>query len=338
MTTRQERPPAALKGLINGYQVSQAIHVAAALGLADLLVEGPRTSDELADAAGAHPPSLYRLLRALASVGVLREENGRRFSLTPLGDALRSDAPEPIAGWAAFVGRPSYWQAWGHLLHSVLTGENAFGHVHGTDVWRYRAARPEESEIFDRAMTDLTRGVDRTIVEAHDFGRYGTVVDVGGGRGAFVAAVLTRYPAVKGILFDQPHVVATAEEMFREEGLADRCRVVAGSFFEAVPEGGDAYVLKAVIHDWEDEEAAAILRSCRRAIPPHGALLVIERVVGQTNTDPEAAFSDLNMLVSPGGRERTIEEFGNLFALAGFRLGEVTPTPSGYRVIQGQPV
>lgn len=334
---REQRPSAALRRLVNGYQVSQAIHVAATLGIADLLEDGPHTSDELAAATGAHPRSLYRLLRALARVGGFREENGRRFALTPLGDCLHSDAPEPVGGWAAFMGRPYYWRAWAHLLHSVRTGENAFRNAHGADVWEYRAQRPEEGAIFDRAMTDLTRRANRSLLEAYDFGRFTTVVDVGGGRGALLAALLAEYPATRGVLFDQPHVAAMAEDALGAAGVADRCRIESGSYFDAVPEGGDAYVLKAILHDWEDEEAATILRSCRRAVPAGGALLVIEQELGPTNENPDAKFSDLNILVAPGGQERTIGEYAALFASAGLRLVHATPSGVGLNVIEGAP-
>jgi hypothetical protein len=252
-------------------------------------------------------------LRALASVGVFHEGGGRRFSLTPLGEGLRTDSEGSIHGWAAFIGRPYVWQAWGNLVHTVRTGENAFQHVHGVDVWTYRTDHPEESPIFDRAMTDLTRAITARVVKEYDFGRFGTVVDVGGGQGALLSAVLEANPAVEGVLFDQPHVVANAL-------VPERCRVVAGNFFEAVPEGGDAYVLKWIIHDWDDEQAIAILRSCRRAMSADSVVLLVERVVGEPNEDGATKFSDLNMLVSPGGRERTVEEYGSLFDAAGLKL------------------
>ena len=328
-----ESHSAALRQLVNGFQVSQAIHVAAVLGIADLLAEGPRSSADLAAATDTHAETLYRVLRALASAGVFHEENGRRFALTPLGDCLRSDAPEPIGGWAAFIGRPYYWQAWASLLHSVRTGENAFRHVHGMDVWEYRTQQPEESPIFDRAMTDSTRRINRAILDAYDFGRFATVADVGGGHGALLAALLAEHPRMRGILFDQPHVVAKAGGVL--SAVADRCDVVGGSFFEAIPQGADAYVLKSVIHDWEDDEAVAILRTCRRAFSPDGTLLVVEWEIGPPNDGHAAKFGDLNMLVAPGGRERTTDEYAALFASAGFRLVRVVPTNSGLGVIEG---
>jgi hypothetical protein len=322
-----EPPLVTLRRLANGYQVTQAIHVMAVLGIADLLADGPRAGDDLAAATDTNADALYRLLRALASVGVLQEDEARRFSLTSVGDGLRADTPNSLHGWALFIGRPYYRQTWGSLEYSVRTGENAFRHVHGTDVWSYRAERPEESAIFDRAMSALTGASNEALLAAFDFGRFGTIVDVGGGRGTFLAALLDAYPALRGVLFDQEHVVAGVD-------LGERGRVVGGSFFDDVPEGGDAYVLKAIVHDWEDEEAAAILRNCRK----HDAtVLVVERVVGRPNDDPMTKFGDLNMLIGPGGRERTADEFRELFAGAGLRLDNVTPSATGLCVLEAVP-
>jgi hypothetical protein len=323
-----------LRGMINGYRVSQAIYVAATLGIADLLKDGSRTSDELAAATDTDAPTLYRLLRALAAVGVLHEEDARRFALTEVGDQLRSDHPRSLAGWAAYIGRTYYWEAWGHLLDSVRTGENAFRLLNGTDVWSYRSEHPDEGAIFDRAMVAQTGASSQALLGGYDFDRFRTVCDVGGGYGTLLASLLGKYPAMEGILFDQAHVVANASGVLRD--VADRCRVVAGSFFESVPEGADAYLLRAIVHDWEDEQATTILRACRQAVDG-GSLLVIERVVGEPNEDLASKLSDLNMLVSPGGRERTVEEFRALFEAAGFELGSVTRTSSGFAVIEGIP-
>ena len=325
-----EPPTVALRRLVNGYQVTQAIHVAASLGIADLLRDGPRASDELARKTETHAPSLHRVLRALAAVGVLHEGDDGRFALTAIGECLRSDAPEPVGGWAAFAGRPYHFQAWAALLHGVRTGESPFRSVHGTDIWDYRASHPEEGAIFDAAMTDIMRRANRHLLAAYDFGRFGTVVDVGGGRGAFLGAVLEANPRMRGILFDQPQVVADAV-------VGERCEVVAGSFFEALPEGADAYLLKAILHDWEDEDAVRILARCRAAIPDHGALLVVERDLGAANEDADAKLSDLNMMVGPGGRERTRAEFAQLLAAGGFELVGATPSAISLTVFEGRP-
>jgi hypothetical protein len=327
-----------LRELINGYQVSQALYVAATLGIADLLDGGPRSADELAAETGTHAPSLYRLLRALAAVRVFHEDGERRFSLTEVGDRLRSDAPGSQRGWAAFVGRPYQFATWSHLLHSICTGENAFRHVHGTGAWEYRAEHPEESEIFDAAMTSVTKRVNAAVLDAYDFGGFGTVVDVGGSRGVLLAAVLSEYPAMQGVLFDLPHVVAGAGDVLGRAGVADRSQVVGGSFFDDdLPQGGDAYVLKAIVHDWDDEPSTEILRACRRAMRPDAKLLVLERILAPPNEGADAKFSDLNMLVSLSGRERTENEFAALFAAAGFRLERIVRSDSHVAVIEGSP-
>ena len=248
---------------------------------------------------------------------------------------MRSDAPEPVGGWAAFVGEPYQWQAWSALLHSVQTGENAFRHVHGIDSWTFRARHPELSASFDRAMTDVSRQLSAAILAAYDFGRFGHVVDVGGGNGAFLAAILAKHPAMYGVLFDQPHVVSGAAPVLAATGVADRCQVVGGSFFEAVPTGGDAYLLKAILHDWEDEPCVQILRTCRQAMAEGTSLLVVERELGRPNQDPDAKFSDLNMLVGPMGQERTPDEYAALFAEAGFQFLRFAPSAVGTGIYEG---
>jgi hypothetical protein len=327
-----ERASPELRRLIDGYQVSQAIDVAAVLGLADRLADGARSSDELALATSTHADSLYRLLRLLAAVGVLEEREGRRFALTPLGQGLRADADASLAGWADYIGQRSHRAAWQQLLHGIRTGENPFQHAHGADVWEYRAAHPDEGAAFDQAMTAFSRGAVQALVEAYDFSRFGTVVDVGGGRGALLAGLLAAYPAMRGVLFDLPHVVAGTE-------LAGhpRCRIAGGSFFESVPVGGDAYVLRAVLHDWDDDRATAILRTCRAAMGDGAVVLIVERDLGGPNEAPQSKLSDLNMFVGPGGRERTLDEYEQLLVAAGLRLADTTPAGHGAQVIDAAP-
>ena len=335
MTQQVVRPVLALRRLINGYQVSQAIHVAAVLGIADQLRGEPRFAGELAERSGADPDALYRLLRALASVDVLWEEPDHRFRLTELGECLRSDAPEPIVDWAKFMGQSYHWQAWGDLLHSIQTGENAFRHLTGIDPWTYRSERPELSAAFDRAMAANARQISSSLLSRFDFSRFDLLVDVGGGNGALLAEILQLHVQSRGIVFDQPHVVANAEQVLESAGVAGRCEIVSGSFFESVPAGGSAYLLKSIIHDWEDAEAATILATCRKAMDSGAALLVIERNLGIPNGDPDAKFSDLNMLVNPGGRERTEAEYRALFEATGFRFVGFTPIDSGIGVFEG---
>jgi hypothetical protein len=321
-----------LHRLVTGYQVSQAVHVAANLGLSDLLADGPRSVAELAEATGVDARSLTRLMRALAAVGLYvgdgdgDGDGDERFANTELGDALRADAPHSVAGWARFVGRPYHWQAYNSLEHSIRTGETAFAAVHGESVWDYLAKRPDEQKIFGEAMTALSQTVADDVVNAYDFGRFSTVVDVGGGRGMLLAAILSRYPSVDGVLFDQPDVVAGAHELLSATGVSERCRVVGGSFFDAVPEGGDAYLLKSVIHDWPDAESVEILRTCRRSMPAHGRLLLVEQLLDETPDPVRTAFSDLTMLAVAGGQERTTDEYRSLLAAAGFTLTRTVPT------------
>ncbi len=337
MDKGDQNPAATLLDLVNGFRVSQAIHVAATLGIADLLEKGPQRVEDLAAATRAHPRSLYRLLRALASVGVFREDADRRFALTEIGDCLRSDAPEPVGPWALYIGQPEYWHAWGQLLHSVRTGENAFHRIHGMSAWEYRARNPAAGEIFDGGQTSHSRRAAESVIKAHDFARFGCVVDVGGGQGALLAGILGKHLSMRGVLFDQPHVVAGAGQVLQAAGVAGRCQVVGGDFFETIPDGGDAYVLKSILHDWEDEQATSILRTCRRAMGPNGKLLVIEREISPPNEGAGSKFGDLNMMVILGGRERTREEWATLFAGSGFRMVGVNPTDAGLSIIEGVP-
>jgi O-methyltransferase domain/Dimerisation domain len=311
--------------LINGFQITQAIRVASVLGVADHLKGGARSSAELATLTQSNPDALYRLLRALAAVGVFREEQDKAFSLTPMGDCLRTDSATPAGGWVEHVANENLWQAWGHLLHSVRTGENAFKDVHGMDVWQYRAKHPEVGAIFDRAMTHVSRGGTEVVLSAYDFSGFSHIVDVGGGHGALLAAILNAYPQAHGTLFDQPQVVSGARGNLQQRKVADRCDIVGGSFFEAVPQGGDIYLMRYVIHDWEDDEAIRIMKTCRRAMREAAKLLLVERIVAPPNEQPATKFSDLNMLVAPRGRERTRDEFADLFANSGFELTRVVP-------------
>jgi hypothetical protein len=334
---RTDAPSVELMRLANGFQVSQAIHVAATLGIADHLKDGAKSSEQLALLTGAHPDALYRLLRALASVAVLFEDAERSFSLTPMGECLCSDSKTPIGPWARYIGRPHYWQAWGHLLHSVRTGENAFTSLNGGSIWQFRDKNPAEASIFNQAMSGNSRVTLQALLDTYDFSGFGHIVDVGGGEGQTIAGILRAHPALQGTLFDQPPVAARAREFLSGQGLAERCRVIGGNFFETVPGGGDAYVLRMVIHDWEDEEAITILKSCRAAMSAHARLLLIEQVIPPPNEGPVMKFSDLNMLVAPGGRERTTEEFERLYALAGFTLARVVKTGPRMCVVEGEP-
>lgn len=334
----QLTPTDQLRSLINGYQISQGLHVLASLGIPDVLKTGPRSAEELAGMTSTDPRSLYRLLRALASVGVLDEGDNQVFGLTDLGQGLRSDAPNSLSGWATFIGRPYYWEAWGHLAHSVRTGQSAFEALHdGQSVWDWRTGHPDESAIFDRAMVSLAGAAIEQLVGHYDFTEFHTLVDIGGSRGQLIAAILARNPDARGILFDLPHVVAGAESQPPLAAVSARCEVVGGDFFDQVPGGADAYILKSVLHDWDDPSSHRILQSVRRACPENARLLVIEPVIAPPNEGAPEKFSDLNMLVSPGGRERTLDEWSELFTHGGFELNETFPVGGGWNVILGKP-
>jgi hypothetical protein len=265
------------------------------------------------------------LLRALCACGLYRVDGDGRYANAALGEVLRSDAPDSPAGWAAFIGRPYYWQAWSELLHSVRTGENAFQHVHGESVWAYRQRHPAEQTTFDHAMSAMSRDAARAVADAYDFSGFATVVDVGGSRGILLEELLSRHDQLRGVVFDQPAVVEGAREELSGR-LADRCELVGGDFFDAVPAGGDAYLLKAIIHDWPDAESIAILANVRRALSGDGVVILIEQLLDEGPDPVRTAFSDLNMLVAPGGRERTRAEYAALFERAGLVLTDVVPT------------
>ncbi len=326
-----------LRRLINGFQVSQAIHVAATLGLADILRDGPRSVEDLAAATGTTGAALNRLLRALASIGIFAQVGGR-FGQTPLSNYLRSDVTGSLRAWAMRIGRPDHWRTWGELERSLRSGTSAFRELYGVTAWDWRAAHPEENAIFNAAMTGLSAGMVESIAAAYDFSDVHSLVDVGGGEGALLAAILTANAEMRGINFDLPHVITGAREVLERTGVADRCEVVAGSFFETIPAGADGYILKSIIHDWDDASALAILQRCRVAIPDHGRLLLVELVLKPVNEPDPARFSDLNMLVMLGGQERDPDEFERLCAGAGFRLSAIIPTASAYSVIEARPI
>jgi hypothetical protein len=316
---------ATVRGLINGHWVTQAIHVLVRLGIPDQLAGGPRSATELATIAGAHEQSLYRLLRALAAIGLLNELPDRRFALTELSEVLRSDIPGSLAGWAAFVGRPYEWRTWGRLYDGVITGEHAFRLEHGVGPWEYRQKDLDEVSIFNRAMNSMTASISPAVVAGYDFSTAKTVVDVGGGGGLLLTEILKANPGARGILFDLPATVDDARAFVTSSGVAERCELVAGDFFKSVPAGGDVYLLKSILHDWYDEQASAILKTVRAAAGPQSVLLVVENLIGPPNEGASAKLGDLNMMVAAGGRERTRQEWEQLFASTGWRLDEVHP-------------
>ncbi len=320
--------------LITGFWISRAVYIAAQLGVADLLTDGPQDIEHIARATMSHGPSLYRVLRTLASVGIFTEDGQSRFSLTPLGATLQTGVPGSLRAWVNVQLGDEHYRAWGHALHSVRTGESAFEHVFGMGVWRYRAQNVEHARLFDEAMANLTPMYN--IVSSYSFSKFDKIVDVGGGDGGLLVAILEANPTLQGVLFDLPHVAAKATRRIAEAGLAGRCQVVAGDASSSVPDGGDAYILSRVIHDWDDARSIAILKNCHRAMAATGTLLLIEGVVRPGNESDFTKLFDLNMLVLAGGRERTVAEYQALLEAAGFAMARIIPTRSvmGVSVIE----
>ena len=337
MDTGASPPPATLLQMMTGYWVSQALHVAAKLGIADLLADGPVDCEDLALATNTHAPSLRRVLRALASVSVFTEVSPGSFALTPLAELLRTETPGSMRALAIMYAEEQY-RAWGELHHSVRTGETAFEQQFGMGYFEYLAQHPESDRLFNEAMTGWSHQLVGAVVDTYDFSAFKTVVDVGGGYGALLAAILQNNSGMRGILFDLPHVVASAEEQLAATEVADRCTFVGGDFFAEVPAGGDAYVLSQILHDWDDERCVAILGNCRQVIPDHGKLLVVELVLPPGDEPFLGKWLDLHMLVLLGGRERTAAEYNTLFRAAGFELARVVPTPPGPSVVEAVPV
>lgn len=332
-----ETPQAALMQLLIGYWISQPIYIAAKLGIADLLRDGPRSTDELARATDAHAESLYRILRASAAMGIFAETENSRFENTPMSQLLRSDIPGSLRGWALWSGDPWHWRAWGALMHTVKSGERAFDHVHGKTFWEYLAEDPEAADTFNGAMSGNAVQQWGAVIPAYDFSRIETLVDVGGGEGQLLATILQENPRLRGVVFDQPSVVERAAMRLEQLGLSDRCETAAGDFFDAVPAGADGYILTAIIHDWDDESARRILANVRQAIAPGGKLLVIELVVPPGNEFGFAKFADIEQLTCFAGKERTAEEYRELLASAGFALKRILPTAGPASVIEGEP-
>jgi hypothetical protein len=326
--------------LITGYHLSCAVHLAAKLGLADLLAEGPRSSTELAGVAGTDVRSLTRVLRLLVSAGILNEEEQGRFALTSIGSLLRSDVSGSMRSIALlWGGRPQL--AWTRLLHCVETGKPAFPRVFGKDPFSYMSEHREDAAIFDDGMAALTQRTATAVAAAYDFSKFEVVVDVGGGNGTLVAGILAAFPPLRGVVFDLPHVAERAAKRIDELALLDRCQVASGDFFVEVPTGADGYILANVITDWDDDRACTILRNCRRAIGERGKVLIVEPIypdrIDSSPPSRAAVSTDVNVMVCTGGRMRTEQEFRSLYDAAGLRLAGVIRTSAAACVIEGVP-
>jgi SAM-dependent methyltransferase len=318
-----------------GMWVAQTVATAARLGIADALAQSqPQESTTLAAVVGADAQALARLLRALASIGVLAEPFPHQYTLTPVGELLRSDIPNSMRDWLIAETDTPHWQAWGQLYEGVRSGQTVVPQLFGMHIYEYYETHPQDRACFSRAMGNISALVAQGTVQHYDFSRTRHVVDVGGADGGLLLAILDANPHVRGTVFDRPHVVEAAHQAIHAKNYQTRCEVVGGDFFQAVPSGADLYVLKFILVDWKDEEAARILQNCRTAIAPDGKLLVIEMTIPDDNRPSAAQLFDLNMLVMTGGQERMVSEYGTLLAKVGFRLTRVIPTDSPFHVLE----
>jgi hypothetical protein len=337
-TAPQDLPPhAKLIQMGAASWVSAVVYAAAKLGIADHLAAGPRSAVELAGTTRTHAPSLHRLMRTLAGLGILTERDAQRFALTPLGEALKTGAPGSArATLIAFCG-PAFWHSWEEILYSLETGKTGFEKAFGMPVFEYLAQHPEEASFFSEAMVGFHGAEPPAVATAYDFSGVKTVVDVGGATGNMLAAILSRHAALRGVLFDRPHVVRDAPALLKARGVEERVTIEPGDFFQTVPAGGDAYLLSHIIHDWNEDQCLTILGHCRNVIKQDGRLLLVETVLPTGDTPHQGKLQDMVMLVVPGGQERTEAEYASLLGKAGFRLSRVVPTESVVSVVEGLP-
>ena len=335
--THQISPETTVLRLLRGPWIAQSIHIAAKLGLADLVKNEPQPISELAQATGTHATSLYRLLRLLASVGIFTEVAAGHFGLTPLAATLRTDVPGSLHALATIYGTEMFWQPWGQIEHSIKTGETAFAYVFGQSLYAYLAERPETALLFEHAMSGLVSEVAKAVAATYNFSSLRRLVDVGGGNGTLISTILHTYPETVATLMDQGPVVEHAKRQLAEAGLTHRCECVAGDFFQAVPAGGDAYILSTVICNWDEERAITILKNCHRAMTKGSKLLLVEIVLPPGDTPSPGKLLDLQMMVITGGRDRTEAEYRTLLEAADFTLTQVVPTPSERSVIEATP-
>jgi hypothetical protein len=320
-----------------GHFVASAMQVVLRLGIPTRIADGALTAAELASATGVQEDALYRVLRALASVGLFDETAPRRFKLTEAGQALRQDVPGGMHDMALWITSPLHFKVYAEMMHSVRTGQPAVEKVTGVPVFEYFPRDPELSEIFNNAMTTFSNQVIPAALEAYDFSGIDLLVDVAGGHGAVLTAILQKYPKMRGVLFDLEHVIAGARPRIDAMGLKDRVQTEAGDFFTTVTPGADAYIMKHIIHDWDDDRAIRILRNIRTAMgSKRGRVILLDSVIPPGNTPDLGKIIDLEMLLMPGGKERTAEEFERLFSQAGFELTQIVPTRSPLSVIEAR--
>ena len=314
------------------FVVSRTLYAAAKLGLADQLASGPKSAEELARPMQVHAPSLHRLMRTLASLGILAERTEQRFALTDLGEALKSGAPATSS--LLISGSPWAQSGWDNLVYSVQTGKTGFEKAHGVSFFDYLAQHPDDASLFSETMVGFHSQEPPAVAAAYDFSTFKTIVDVGGATGNMLAAVLASHSGPHGILFDRPHVVRDAPALLDARGVSNRVTIEPGNFFESVPAGADAYILSHILHDWKEEQCLSILGHVRQAMSAAGRLLIVEMVIPPGDTPHPGKMLDMAMLVQLGGQERTSAEYGVLLSKAGFRLTQVVPTDSAASILE----
>jgi len=332
---KQQARPEVLMQLITSSWITNLICVAAKLGIADLLSEKPKSCVELAKATETNERNLYRLLRALASVSIFEEIENKKFKMTPLASYLQTNHEVSMRPLAIMFSEEWHWKPWQNIYYSVKTGKTAFEHVYCLKLFEYLHREPEAAQSFNEAMTVMTKMCNAAILKSYDFSLNQKIVEVGGGHGSLIASILTANPKIHGILFDLPDVAADAKNIIESENLIDRCTIIGGNFFESVPSNGDLYILKNVIHDWDDEDAISILRNCHNAMMREGEILLIETVIPPANQPSFSKLLDLELVAIAGGRERTEVEYQTLLELSGFRLADIIATSSYLNIIKG---
>jgi hypothetical protein len=338
MNAQPQTPPAhvGILQIMNGGYVAGAVACLAQLGIPDLVDDAPKSAEELARQIGADPQALYRLMRATASVGVLSEGPDGKFSQTAMSTTLRSNATPGLRSFAIMGGREWHGRGWSHLDYCVRTGKQALDKIYGTHVFEFLKQHPEEGRIFHSAMTELSMIDSPAVVEAYNFEGIHSIVDVAGGHGLLLATILERNPHLRGTLYEAPHVVETAANGPLKP-LLERCTLASGDMFASVPAGADVYIMKHIIHDWSDDLCIQLLRACRKGVNAGGRLLVVDSVIQPGNDFSPGKFLDLQMLIFPGGCERTEKQFRDLFAKAGWRLGRIIPTAAADSIVEGVP-
>jgi hypothetical protein len=333
----KQRPlPAVMLDLTIGHWIARLTYVAAKLKLADLVKDRPCTVGHLATETGVHAPALYRVLRALASVGIFAETKAGRFKLTPLAATLQTGVHASLRGWTLMINEKYTWDAWEELLHGVKTGEIPFVKAHGVTPFEYLEQHPEDLAVFGESMTSLSSTENPQIASAYKFSGVRTLVDVGGGHGSLLATILQANPKMKGVLFDQPSVISRAQkdQHVTAPDISERCTLQSGNFFQAVPTGGDAYIMKYILHDWNDEQCLKILENCRDAMNEKGKVLVVDNVIPPGNDPSWGKLLDIQMLII-GGRERTKKEFAAMFKQAGLKMTRILPTKCALSIVEG---